>query len=45
MVTRKSDPGAMVLGTAMPLMRAEAKAVKRVAVRKGWRRMVVVVEV
>ena len=42
MVTRKLEAGAMVLGTAMPLMLAEAKAVKRerVAARKGWGRMV-----
>lgn len=42
MVTRKLEPGAIVLGTAMPLMLAEAKAVRRdrAVARKGWGRMV-----
>ena len=42
MVTRKLDPGAIVLGTAIPLMRAEVRAVKRerAVARMGWERMV-----
>lgn len=42
MVTRKLEPGAIVLGTAMPLMLAEVSAVKRerAVARKGWGRMV-----
>ena len=42
MVTRKLEPGAIELGTAMPLMLAEARTVKRVraAVREGWGRMI-----
>ena len=42
MVTRKLEPGAMELGTAMPLMLAELRAVKRerAVARKGWGRMV-----
>lgn len=42
MVTRKLEPGAIVLGTAIPPMRAEARAVKRerVVAMMGWGRMV-----
>ena len=42
MVTRKLEPGAIVLGTAMPLILAEVRAVKRVraVARKAWVRMV-----
>ena len=42
MVTRKLEPGAMVLGTAMPLMLAELRVVKRerAVARRGWGRMV-----
>ena len=41
-VTRKSEPGAIVLGTAMPLMRAEVRAVRRerAVARMRWVRMV-----
>ena len=39
---RKLEAGAMVLGTAMPSMRAAARAVKRVraVVRRDWGRIV-----
>ncbi len=42
MVTRKLEPGAIVLGTAMPLILAEVRAVRRVraVARKAWVRMV-----
>lgn len=42
MVTRKLDPDAIVLGTAMPLMLAEVRAVNkgRGPARKFWGRMV-----
>ncbi len=42
MVTRKLEPGAIVLGTAMPLILAEVRAVERVraVARKAWVRMV-----
>lgn len=41
-VTRKLEPGAIVLGTAMPLMLAEARVAKRerVMARKAWGRIV-----
>lgn len=41
MVTRKLEPGAIVLGTSMPLMLAEARVAKRerAVARKGWGRM------
>lgn len=41
-MTRKLDPGAIVLGTAIPKMRAEVRAVKRerAVTRVYWERMV-----